>query len=103
LRSDVASLAPSRGSLAYVLVEVVDAQGRLLPDAIVPVTFDIAGTAELAGVANGNARNVHSFKQPRIYTFHGKALAILRSAGVQNRPSRFSAHSPGLGSDMIAI
>jgi beta-galactosidase len=78
--SDVSSLTTSRDDLAHVLVEVVDAQGRRVPDAVVKVAFAVSGAGELAGVANGNPHNVDSFKQPRRYTWHGQALAVLRPA-----------------------
>ncbi|WP_406445150.1 hypothetical protein OHB00_48625 [Streptomyces sp. NBC_00631] len=55
------------------------------------------GHAELRfdGVADGTPHNVDSFKQPRRHTWHGRALAVLRSAG---RPGRLTltATAPGL-------
>jgi beta-galactosidase len=78
-----------------VLVEVVDSHGRVCPDATYKVTFEIDGAGELAGVANGNPHNVDSFKRPSRYTWHGKALAILRPA---KRPGRLTlvARATGL-------
>ena len=55
-------------------------QGRVVPDAALQVTFEIRGAGQLAAVGNGNPHNVDSFTQPRRYTWHGKALAILRPA-----------------------
>jgi beta-galactosidase len=91
----VAVLTTSRDALAHVLVEVTDARGRLVPDAALEVTFSVSGMGELAGVANGNAHNVDSFRQPSRYTWHGRALAILRPA---KRPGavRLTARTPGL-------
>ena len=80
LTSDVTSLTTGRDDLAHLLVEIVDSRGRRVPDAVVPVSFRVSGAGELAGVGNGNPHNVDSFKQPRRYTWHGQALAILRPA-----------------------
>lgn len=80
LTSDVRRLTTSRGDLAHVLVEVVDARGKLVPDATLKVNFAVDGAGELVGVANGNPHNVDSFKRPRRWTWHGKALAVLRPA-----------------------
>ena len=80
LTSDVPSLTTSRDALAHLLVEIVDAQGNRVPDAVIQVHFDVTGPAELAGVANANPHNVDSFKQPHRYTWHGQALAVLRPA-----------------------
>ncbi|MDX2937306.1 glycoside hydrolase family 2 TIM barrel-domain containing protein [Streptomyces ipomoeae] len=95
LVSDVKTLTTGRDDLAHVLVEVVDSHGRVCPDATYKVTFEIDGAGELAGVANGNPHNVDSFKRPSRYTWHGKALAILRPA---KRPGRLTlvARATGL-------
>jgi beta-galactosidase len=66
--------------LAHVLVEVIDDRGRVVPDATLKVDFAVEGAGDLVGVANGNPHNVDSFKRPRRWTWHGKALAILRPA-----------------------
>jgi beta-galactosidase len=80
LTSDVSSLTTSRDDLAHLLVEVVDAKGNRVPDAVVKIAFATSGAGQLIGVANGNPHNVDSFKQPRRYTWHGQALAVLRPA-----------------------
>jgi beta-galactosidase len=95
LTPDVRALTTSRNDLVHVLVEVVDAHGRVVPDAVVKVSFGVQGAGELVGVGNGNPHNVDSFKRPRRWTWHGQALAILRPA---KRPGALtlSATSAGL-------
>jgi beta-galactosidase len=78
LTSDVRSMTTSRDDLAHILVEVVDSQDRVVPDAVVKVAFSVEGTGALIGVANGNPHNADSFQRPRRWTWHGQALAILR-------------------------
>jgi beta-galactosidase len=80
LSSDVKWLTTDRGDLAHVLAEVVDSHGRVVPDAVVKINFQVGGAGELIGVGNGNPHNVDSFQRPRHYTWHGQALAILRPA-----------------------
>ncbi|MFJ8025437.1 glycoside hydrolase family 2 TIM barrel-domain containing protein [Streptomyces sp. NPDC096311] len=80
LTSDVHSLTTGRGDLAHVLVEVVDAHGRPVPDAVVKVSFRVEGAGDLVAAGNGNPHNVDSFRRPRHWTWHGKALVVLRSA-----------------------
>lgn len=80
LKSDVRSLTTGRDDLAHILVEVIDTQGRIVPDAVVKVEFVVEGAGALAGVANGNPHNADSYKRPRRWTWHGQALAILRPA-----------------------
>lgn len=80
LVSDVRTLTTGRDDLAHVLVEVVDARGELVPDAVVEARFAVGGAGELAAVGNGNPSNADSFRLPRRHTWHGRALAILRPA-----------------------
>jgi beta-galactosidase len=102
LASDVSSLSTSRDEVAHVLVEIVDARGRRVPDAVVKVGFALSGAGELAGVANGNPHNVDSFKQPRRYTWHGQALAVLRPAKAPGTLT-LTASSPGLAAATLAL
>jgi beta-galactosidase len=81
LRADRAALRWSRNDLAYVTVEVVDHSGQLVPDAVVPVTFEVSGAGELAAAGSANPKDVFSFRRSSPKTFHGKALAIVRPHG----------------------
>jgi beta-galactosidase len=81
LRTDRRRISRSRNDLAYLYAEVLDAQDRLVPDAAVPVTFEVRGDGELAAAGAANPRAVESFRNPRCRTFHGTALAIVRPLG----------------------
>jgi len=102
LTSDLHSLTTSPDALAHVLVEVVDARGHVVPDAVLNVSFEVHGAGTLAGVANGNPHNVDSFRQPHHYTWHGQALAVLAPA---KHPGRLmlTASASGLRSARIAL
>jgi beta-galactosidase len=77
---DVRTLTTDRDALAHVLVELIDSDGRPVPDAVVKVSFAVEGAGELLGVGTGNPHNVDSFQRPRHWTWHGQALAVLRPA-----------------------
>ena len=102
LTSDVQSVSTARDDLAHILVEVVDAQGRVVPDALVMVDFAVEGAGALAGVANGNPHNADSFKRPRRWTWHGQALAVLRPAKQAGRLS-LTATAAGLKPARISL
>jgi len=65
--------------LAYFNVEVVDAEGNLVPNAEVLVDFNIEGKCHLQAVANGNPTDMKSFQKPEVKTFRGKCQLIVRS------------------------
>jgi beta-galactosidase len=77
------------------MVQVVDEQDRPLPDAVVPVSFTISGSAEIAAVASANPKDVASFRQPHHRTFHGACLVIVRPKGNPGTV-QIRAESPGL-------
>ena len=77
LRSEEGRLPRRRDALGHVLVEVLDAQGRLVPDAVRKVRFDVRG-GDLVAVGNGNSHNVDSFTRPRRHTYHGVAMVYVR-------------------------
>ncbi len=81
LRADRGKIRNDRCDLAFVTVEVLDAAGELVPDAVAPVSFRISGAGELAGVGSANPKDVDSFQRPRHRTYHGQCLVVLRPNG----------------------
>ena len=94
LATDPHHLSNNRNDLAYVLVEVVDAAGHVVPDAVQHVKLTVKGAATLAGIANANPHNVNSFQRGDRFTYHGKALGIVRPTG---SPGRISVHASADG------
>ncbi|MFN3649376.1 MAG: glycoside hydrolase family 2 TIM barrel-domain containing protein [Armatimonadota bacterium] len=81
LKADRTSIRRDRRDLAFVTVEVLDSEGELVPDAVVPVELRLRGPGRLAGAGSANPRDVRSFQQPRARTFHGKCLAVIQPTG----------------------
>ncbi len=81
LRPDRIKLKATRDDLSYVMVQVVDEAGRLVPDAVIPVSFSVTGAGELAAVGSANPKDNASFRQPRRNTFHGECVLVVRPSG----------------------
>jgi beta-galactosidase len=92
--TDAHHLSNNRNDLAYVLVEVVDAAGRVVPDAVQHLKLTVKGVATLVGFANANPHNVDSFQRGDRFTYHGKALGIVRPTG---SPGRIFIHASADG------
>ncbi len=88
--------------LAYITVDVIDAEGRIVPRAKTPVVFDIAGPAVLAGVGSGDPTSFESFRRSRRTAFNGKCLLILRTTGLRGVITA-EAHADGLTSAGVAL
>jgi beta-galactosidase len=82
LSADRSTIKTDRNDLSYVMVEIIDAEGNVVPDADnVQVNFSISGNGELAGVGNGNPIDLSGFQQPRKNSWQGRCLAIIRPKG----------------------
>ena len=81
LAADRNRIKNSRNDLAYVTVEIVDANGRLVPGASIPLQFSIEGNGEIAATASASPNDMRSFQKPEHTTFRGKCLVIVRPKG----------------------
>jgi beta-galactosidase len=95
LSVDRETIRADRRDVGNVTVSVVDAQGRLQPDADHDITFEIQGGGKLIGVDNGDMSNMQDYKGKQKKAFHGMCLAIVQSAGNSGQ-IRVTATSPGL-------
>ncbi len=103
LSVDRATIRADRRDLSHVTVKVVDAQGRVHPDADNEVTFEIQGEGKLIGVDNGNmAEMAVDFKGKIRKASHGMCLAMVQSTGSAGQ-IRVTATSPGLKAGMVSI
>jgi beta-galactosidase len=95
LTADRSEIKADRNDLAYVMAEVVDANGNIIPwSDDITINFEISGTGKLAGVGNGNPADMSSFQQPRKKAFHGICLAIIQP---ETTPGKISIRATAEG------
>ncbi len=82
-------------SVAPIRAEVVDAQGRIVPDVDSPISFSVSGAGTIAGTANGDPASHESNVAVMRTSFHGLCLVMVRAA---NRPGTITveASAPGM-------
>lgn len=88
--------------VAVVKVEIVDAQGRVVPTADTLVQFALRGPARLIGVGNGDPASHEDDKAPQRKAFNGLCAALLqstRSAG----SIVLQATAPGLAAATLRL
>ena len=89
--------------LSYILVEVLDKEGNLVPTADNLVNFQVSGNGVIAGVDNGNQTAVDEhYKDNKRKAFSGKAMLIVQSTEGEGSIS-ITASSAGLTSDSVTI
>lgn len=65
--------------LIYVNIEVIDEDGRVVPDAALSMKASVQGAAELAGFGSGNPMTEEDYTDDLATSYRGHAQAILRS------------------------
>ena len=81
--------------LAFVVVEAVDASGRLQPNAAHDVGFSIAGPGSIVAVGSGDPTSDEPYVGARRRLFEGRALVVVRASEVEGRVG-LEATAPGL-------
>ena len=102
LTADRATIRADRNDLAYVTVEITDADGNVLPDASNLVHFKLTGPGELAAVGSAAPNVPESFRQPQHTAFQGRCLAILRPLGLAGELT-LRAEADGLSAGEAAV
>jgi beta-galactosidase len=82
LTSDRSTIRADRNDLSYVMAEIIDAEGNVVPNADnVLVNFEISGNGEVAGVGSGSPTDMSSFQKLHKKSWQGRCLAIVRPKG----------------------
>jgi beta-galactosidase len=79
LTPDRASMAGDGVDAQPVTVEAVDAQGRAVPTANLPVSFEVGGPGRLVGLGNGDPNSHEPEQGNRRSLFNGLAQVILQT------------------------
>ena len=65
--------------LAFIVVEVVDKNGNVCPDAAIPCEAIVKGQGSLLAFASADLKDREPYTSPRVTTWKGRALLVVRS------------------------
>ena len=71
--------------LAFVTVEVVDAEGRVCPDAAIACEGSVEGQGHLLAFASADLKDREPATSARVTTWKGRALLVVRSSSKRGR------------------
>jgi beta-galactosidase len=102
-------LSPARTTLhadgedaVVVPVSLLDGHGRIVPDAVNRVSFQLTGGGRILGVGNGNPADHDTDRASERNAFHGHCIVVLQ-AGSQPAKLQLTATSPGLASSSVSF
>jgi beta-galactosidase len=102
LKVDRDAINANRDDVVHYTVRIVDAQGRMIPDAAHEVTFDVQGEGKLIGVDNGDMQSHDDYKAKSRKALNGMCLAIVQSTAKPGQ-IRLTASSPGLKPASVTV
>jgi beta-galactosidase len=102
LKTDRAELIADGQDLAFVKVEIADANNVVRKDAATPVRYFLDGPGEIAGVGSGDLTSTEPYNARTRNTYQGRALVVIRTT---NDPGdlKLTATAEGLEPATIAI
>ena len=79
LTADKADLRADGHDLAYVDIEIVDREGRVVPDAEIRLCAGVSGQGWLAGFGTANPITDEDYTDEETVSWRGRAQAVIRS------------------------
>jgi len=80
LTADRTGMPADGQALTFVTVEIVDAQGRLCPEAALPLRFSAEGPARLIATGSADLKDRAAYVRPERTSWKGRAIAVLRAS-----------------------
>ncbi|MDE6285980.1 MAG: DUF4982 domain-containing protein, partial [Muribaculaceae bacterium] len=102
LTADRDRLAPGKQSLAFITAEVVDRQGRVVPDAALPLQFKATGGAGVIATGSGDPKDPRGYFRSERTTSGGRALGIIKATG-EGTPATITVTAPGLRAGKLTL
>lgn len=73
------SMAADNRDLIYITAELVDANGTTVPDADLPLHFEVSGPATVEATCSADLTDTSGYCNPTRTTSRGRALAVIKS------------------------
>ena len=102
LAADKTELRADGHDLAYVHIELIDAEGRVVPDAEIRLNAEASGAGGLAGFGTANPMTAEDYTDGETVSWRGRALAIIRS-GYESGEISLAVSADGLPGESIRL
>ena len=72
-------------SLVYVIAEITDKQGRVVPNADNLLTFELQGSGTLLATCSADLKDCTAYTAPERKAWKGRAMAVVKSGKEKGR------------------
>ena len=96
------SLLADGHDVAFVMIDVIDDKGQLVPDAEIKLSAKVEGAGSLAGFGSGNPITDEDYTDNQTVSYRGHACAVLRS-GYDNGKTSLTISAPGMEDKTITL
>ena len=102
LTPDRTTLSADNQDLAYIVIEVVDKDGNVVPIADSMIEVSVTGNGSLIATGSADLKDASSYKSPKRKAWKGRAIAVAKSS--HNKGTiKVKATSPGLKSHTVTL
>ena len=102
ITSEKAEMKADGHDLIYVNIELWDKDGKVVPDAAVPLNVKVDGCAVLAGFGSANPVTDEDYTNASTVSYRGRAQAIIRS-GYESGNVNVEVSAEGMASVQLAL
>ena len=85
LTTDKQVLKAGGQSLAFIIVEVVDKDGRVCPEAAIPCEVNVSGQGLMMAAASADMKDREPATSHRVTTWKGRAMIVVRSTAKKGK------------------
>ena len=103
LTSDYTSIKANGVDLAYITIELIDNEGRVVTnDCSTTINISVTGNGTLLASGNASPTDMESFRSPTPRLYNGRALAILKSGDTEGEIT-VTVQSDGMPSSSVSM
>ncbi len=102
LSPDRRTISADGQDLSYIVVEVVDREGRVCPDAAISCQAHVSGQGQLLAAASASMTDREPSTSPVVTTWHGRAILVVRATQKTGR-AVVSLKANGLPTSSITL
>ncbi len=88
--------------VVFVVAEIVDSKGNVVPDAEAPLSFKLDGAGSILASGSADLTDMESYSTPQTSSWKGRAIIAVKS-GYKSGKIKLSATSPKLESARLSL